>query len=132
MIQSAKGTDIDSYIAGFPTQVQEKLIQLRLTIKNNAPGATETIKYGIPTFVYKGKNLVHFGGFKAHVSLFPTAAGTEHFKDQLNAYKCTKGTIQFPLDKPLPLSLITRIVKFRVKQVTGRTEKKKSAAKAKL
>jgi uncharacterized protein YdhG (YjbR/CyaY superfamily) len=125
MIHSAIYPEIDAYIKSFPKEVQQKLEQLRTSIRNAAPDTTEAIKYGIPTFVFKGKNLVHFGGFKAHVSFFPTASPTAYFQDELSAYKCTRGTIQFPLNEPLPLELITKIVKFRIKQIIEKAGKRK-------
>src|SRR5690242_16957640 len=98
---------IDDYIKSFPKEVQKILRLLRATIKKAAPQAGEKISYGIPAFTLHG-NLVYFGGFKDHVSLFPMASGVRAFKKELARYECTKGTIQFPLDKPLPLAPITR------------------------
>lgn len=106
---------IDAYISSFPKDVQAALIQVRDTIRASAPKAEETIKYGIPTFVLHG-NLVHFGGYKSHIGFYPAPSGIEAFKKELSVYKSAKGSVQFPLDKPLPLSLITKIVKFRVKE----------------
>lgn len=106
--------DIDAYIAGFPSDVQKKLEQLRKTIRKAAPGAIEAIKYAIPTFVLNGKNLVHFAGYKAHIGFYPAPRAIEEFKDELGDYKGAKGTVQFPLDEPLPLDLIARMVKYRV------------------
>ncbi len=114
-------TDVNSYIKDYPKEVQALLKQMRTTIKKAAPKATEAVSYGIPTFKLNG-NLVHFGAFKTHVSLFPGAAGVHEFRKELSPYTVSKGTIQFPLDKKLPLGLITKIVKFRVKQ---NLEKKK-------
>lgn len=102
--------DIDEYIAGFSGETRKKLEQIRKTVREVAPEATEKISYGIPTFYLNG-NLVHFGGFKDHVSLFPTSYGVATFKDELSAYETSKGTIKFPLDKPLPLDLIKKITK---------------------
>ncbi len=107
---------IDTYIANYPKETQKLLKQLYATIKKAAPGAEEKISYGIPTFRLAGRNLVHFGGFKNHISFFPTSSGISEFKKELSGYKGAKGTVQFPLDKPLPLALITKIVKFRVKE----------------
>lgn len=107
--------NIDEYIAEFPKDVQKILEQVRATIKKAAPTAEEKISYGIPTFTLNG-NLVHFGGFKNHVGFYPTPTGTEAFEKELSVYKTGKGSIQFPLDKPMPLNLITKIVKFRVKK----------------
>lgn len=106
---------VDEYIESAPSPTQKLLQQMRRTIHSAVPEATEAIKYGIPTFVLNG-NLVHFGGFENHVSFFPTAAPVEAFKRELSRYETSKGTIRFPLDKPLPLSLIRRIVLFRVAQ----------------
>lgn len=118
--------NIDSYIADYPTEVQEKLQQMRTHIRSLVPEATEAISYGIPTFKLGG-NLVHFGGFKNHVGFFPGASGVAAFEGELKGYHTSKGTIQFPLDKPLPLELISRIVKFRVEESLAKAKKKKSA-----
>src|SRR5688500_13789459 len=112
---SGHGT-IDEYIAAFPADVQNILQQVRATIRKAAPDAVEAMKYGIPTFV-QGKNLVHFGGFKTHVGFYPSPSGIEAFKKELSAYAGAKGSVQFPLDRPVPLGLIARIVKFRVQEV---------------
>ena len=107
--------NIDGYIAGFPEEVKSKLQQVRTIIKNNAPDAEETISYGIPTFKLNG-NLVHFATFKNHIGFYPTPTGIEKFEKELSVYKQGKGSVQFPLDKPVPLDLISKIVKFRVKK----------------
>jgi len=114
---------IDEYIAACPKDVQKMLKDLRKTIKAAAPDATEKISYQIPTFYLKG-NLVHFAAFKDHISFFPTSSGITAFKKELSVYKGAKGTVQFPLDKPLPLKLVSRIVKFRVAENLKRAEKK--------
>jgi uncharacterized protein YdhG (YjbR/CyaY superfamily) len=106
--------DIDEYIAGFPKDVQEILEKIRLTIRKAAPDAKEAIKYQLPTFTLKG-NLVHFGAFKDHIGFYPAPRGIEEFKDELSVYKGAKGSVQFPLDEPIPFDLIGRIVEFRVK-----------------
>lgn len=106
---------IDEYIAGYPPDVQQILQQIRATIRKAAPDAEEAIKYQIPTFVLNG-NLVHFGAFKKHVGFYPTPSGIEAFKMELSRYEGAKGSVQFPLDKPMPLTLISKIVKFRVKE----------------
>ena len=113
--------EVDKYIAGFPEDVRLKLEEIRSIIRKNAPDAFEKISYGIPTFDLNG-NLVHFAGFKHHVGFYPGAAGIEAFKEEFEKYKWAKGSVQFPLDKKLPVTLITRIVKYRVKQ---NLEKKK-------
>jgi uncharacterized protein YdhG (YjbR/CyaY superfamily) len=108
-------TTIDEYIATFPAYVQAVLQKVRATIRKSAPGAEEAIKYQMPTFVLNG-NLVHFAAFKNHIGFYPVPTGIEKFKKELSAYQQGKGSVQFPLDKPIPYGLIGRIVKFRVKE----------------
>ena len=115
---------IDEYIASFPQDVQEILEKIRMTIRNAAPDAKETIKYQMPTFTLKG-NLVHFAAFKMHIGFYPTPSGIEEFDKELSVYKGGKGSARFPLDKPIPYDLISRIVKFRVKENLERAEAKK-------
>jgi uncharacterized protein YdhG (YjbR/CyaY superfamily) len=107
--------DIDAYIASFPEDVRAILEKVRATIRKAAPGAEETISYRIPTFTLKG-NLVHFAAFKNHIGFYPGPTGIEAFKDELSAYEGAKGSVRFPLDQPIPLGLISKIVKFRVKE----------------
>jgi uncharacterized protein YdhG (YjbR/CyaY superfamily) len=107
---------IDEFIAGFPAPVQKILTQLRETIRKAAPEAEETINYGIPTFKLGG-NLVHFGCYAKHIGFYPTPTAISAFKKELKPYKCSKGTVQFPLDQPVPLDLVRRMVKFRVAEV---------------
>jgi uncharacterized protein YdhG (YjbR/CyaY superfamily) len=116
-------TSIDAYIADFPEKVQELLQTMRATIHAAAPEATEAIKYGIPTFILNG-NLVHFGGYKSHIGFYPAPRGIEAFKDETSKYEGGKGTLQFPIDKPLPLDLVTKIVKFRVQDNLERKKRK--------
>jgi uncharacterized protein YdhG (YjbR/CyaY superfamily) len=113
--------NIDEYIAGFPDDVQTILEKIRATIRKAAPEAEEAIKYQLPTFVLQG-NLVHFGAFKKHIGFYPTPTGIEKFKDELAVYEGAKGSVQFPLDKPIPLGLISKIAKFRVKENLERAE----------
>lgn len=108
---------IDEYIDSFPKEVKILLEKMRQTIKKAAPEATETISYGIPTFKLNGKNLVHFGGFKDHTSFFPGGSPIENAIPEVAKYRTGKGTLQFPLDKPIPMSLISKIVKFRVQEI---------------
>lgn len=115
---------IDAYIAAQPAPTQILLKQIRATIRKAAPHAAEAISYGIPTFKLEG-NLVHFGGFKTHVSFFPTSSGIIAFKKELSGYKLARGTVQFPLNEKLPLALIARIVKFRVTENTAAVKVKK-------
>lgn len=121
---SAHGT-IDEYVAAFPADVQKILQEVRTTIGKAAPDAVEAMKYGIPTFV-QGENLVHFGGFKTHVGFYPSPSAIEAFKKELSAYAGAKGSVQFPLDRRMPLGLIARIVKFRVQEVRQKTVNKKA------
>jgi uncharacterized protein YdhG (YjbR/CyaY superfamily) len=121
-----KAATIDEYITGFPGEVQKKLQQMRQTIKKAAPGAKEAISYGMPTFKLYG-NLVHFAAFKNHIGFYPAPMGIEAFKDELSQYKGAKGSVQFPINEPMPLDLIERIVKFKVQKTL---EKEKAKAKA--
>lgn len=107
--------EIDTYIQGFPEPVQRKLEEIRALISKNAPDAFEKISYGIPTFDLNG-NLVHFAGYKNHIGFYPGADGIAAFQNEITDYKSAKGSVQFPLDKKLPVALITRIVKYRVRQ----------------
>jgi uncharacterized protein YdhG (YjbR/CyaY superfamily) len=122
--ERATPKDIDEYIAGFPPEVQELLEQVRATIRAAAPGAVEKISYQMPTFYLHG-NLVHFAAFKNHIGFYPTPAGIEKFEEQLAAYKGGKGSVQFPLDEPMPLDLIRDIVEFRVQQSLEKAEAKR-------
>jgi uncharacterized protein YdhG (YjbR/CyaY superfamily) len=106
-------TSIDEYIAEFPESTQKILQELRRVIKLNAPGAIEKISYQMPAFDLKGI-LVYFAGYKNHIGFYPCASGIANFKEEISAYKNAKGSVQFPIDKPLPFDLIAEIVKFRV------------------
>ena len=119
---------IDEYIDTFPEDVQKILNELRQTIRETAPEAEETINYQMPTFTLNG-NLVHFAAFQNHIGFYPTPSGIEAFKDELAAYKGAKGSVQFPMDEPLPLPLIRKIVEYRVKENLKRKPKKKSTAR---
>lgn len=116
--------NIDDYIAMFPKDVQQKLKDLRATIKKAAPKAEEKISYAVPTFTQHG-NLVHFAAFKNHIGFYPAPRAIEEFKKELSKYEGSKGTVQFPIDKPLPLPLIAKIVKFRVAENMEKAEAKK-------
>jgi uncharacterized protein YdhG (YjbR/CyaY superfamily) len=111
---------IDAYIAEFPAEVQKVLQEMRSLIAAAAPGATETISYAIPTFDLNGGHLVHFAAFKHHVGFYPTSSGITAFEEELKPYKSAKGSVQFPLGRPLPKDLIRRIVQFRVREVSQR------------
>jgi len=114
-MKSSPAQTIDEYISGFPKDIQKVLKEIRETIRSAAPDAEETINYAIPTFKLNG-NLVHFAAFKNHIGFYPAPSGIEAFKKELSGYEGAKGSVQFPLDAPMPFALITRIVKFRVKE----------------
>jgi uncharacterized protein YdhG (YjbR/CyaY superfamily) len=114
---------IDEYIAGFPSDTQQRLRELRALIRATAPGATETISYAMPTFDLNGHHLVHFAGYAKHIGFYPVPSGIEAFKEELKPYKGGKGSVQFPLDQPMPTDLIRRIVAFRVEENSGRARK---------
>jgi uncharacterized protein YdhG (YjbR/CyaY superfamily) len=115
---------IDEYLVGFPEPVQARLADIRATIRNTVPEAEEAIKYGMPTFVLHG-NLIHFGAYKKHIGLYPAPRTEEQFRDELAAYPGEKGTARFPHDRPLPLDLIARIVRFRAEEQRAKPSAKK-------
>ena len=123
MASRSTASSIDEYIAGFPAETQSRLQELRVLIKTVAPEATETISYAMPTFDLNGRHLVHFAGYERHVGFYPVPSGIDAFKDELKQYKQGKGSVQFPLDEPLPTDLIRRIVVFRVEENTGHASK---------
>jgi uncharacterized protein YdhG (YjbR/CyaY superfamily) len=125
-MESAKRNfqSVDEYIAGFPDEIQALLQSVRATIRAAAPDAVERISYQMPTFVLHG-NLVHFAALKNHIGLYPTPSGIDAYKEELARYRSTKGAIQFPLGEPLPLDLISKVVRFRVTE-----NLQKAAAKA--
>lgn len=108
--------EVDSYITSFPKEIQVLLKQMRTTIKKNAPGAAESFSYNMAAYKIYGRPLVYFAGFKNHIGFYATPTGHSMFASELSGYKQGKGSVQFPIDKPLPLDLITRIVKFRVEE----------------
>jgi uncharacterized protein YdhG (YjbR/CyaY superfamily) len=116
--------NLDDYIAGFPPEVQVILEKMRATIRKAAPGAEEAIKYRLPTFVLSG-NLVHFGAFKKHIGFYATPTGNKQFREELSAYEGAKGSVQFPMDKPIPFGLVSKMVKFRVKENLARSAAKR-------
>src|SRR5262245_57826363 len=124
-MKTKQAKDIDEYIAGFPADVQPLLQKVRATIRKAAPKAEEAIKYQIPTFVLNG-NLIHFGGYKNHIGLYPGSKPVEEFKDELSRYEVSKGTVRFPLDKPIPYGLIAKITKFCVKRNEEKFSRKKA------
>ena len=107
---------MDEYIETFPEDVQKILEEMRQTIKKAAPEAVEAISYQMPTFKLNGKNLVHFAAFKNHIGFYPMPSGIEAFKNDLSSYKQGKGSVQFPMDKPIPYDFIKKIVDFRAKE----------------
>lgn len=113
---------VEDYISSFPKVTQEKLNSIRHIIKNNAPEAVESISYGMPAYKTNKKPLVYFAGYAKHIGFYATPTGHEKFKQQLSVYKQGKGSVQFPLDQPLPIDLITEIVKFRVEENTKKSK----------
>jgi uncharacterized protein YdhG (YjbR/CyaY superfamily) len=114
---------IDEYIATFPPEIQKKLEEIRATIKAAAPDAEEKISYKMPAFAQKGM-LVYFAAWKNHIGFYPIPSGTQAFKQELSAYESSKGAVKFPHNKPLPLDLISRIVKFRLAENLKKAEEK--------
>jgi len=115
MTQTKKPSTVDEYVSTFPKDVQDILENLRQTIKESAPKAQEVIRYGIPTFTLNG-NLVHFAAFKNHIGFYPTPSAITAFKKELSGYKQAKGSVQFPMDKPIPCGLVKKIVRYRVRE----------------
>ena len=122
MKKSKKPSTIDEYIALFPSDVKTILEKTRQTIKKAAPTAEETISYQMPTFKLNSKNLVYFAAFKHHLGFYPVPSGITAFKKELSVYKQGKGSVQFPLDQPIPYDLVTKIVRFRVKETLSQTK----------
>jgi uncharacterized protein YdhG (YjbR/CyaY superfamily) len=125
-MKTTQARDIDEYIAGFPAEVQMLLEKVRAAIRKAAPDAEEAIKYQIPTFVLNG-NLIHFAGYKNHIGLYPGSKPIEEFKGELSRYEISKGTVRFPLDKPIPLGLIGKITKFCVRRNRDKAISRKGA-----
>jgi len=123
MANRSTATSIDEYIAEFPPETQKVLEEVRGLIKASAPDATETISYAIPTFDLNGHHLVHFAGYAKHVGFYPVPSAAEAFKEELKPYKQGKGSVQFPLNQPMPLDLIRRMVEFRVEETTRKAAK---------
>ena len=116
----ARFKTIDEYIQAFPKDVQGILKKMRQTIKEAAPGAVETISYQIPTFKLNGKGLVYFAAFQSHIGFYPIHAGVEGFEKELSQYKQGKGSVQFPLDRPIPYDLVKKITRYRVEETAGK------------
>ena len=120
--------NIDEYIARFPEDVQAKLEKLRATIHQVAPNTQEKISYQMPTFTLQG-NLVHFAAYKNHIGFYPTPSGIEQFNERLSIYKSAKGSVQFPLDQPIPYKLVGEIVAFRVEENLAKAAAKRKKKK---
>jgi uncharacterized protein YdhG (YjbR/CyaY superfamily) len=122
-METTKARNIDEYITAFPEDIRELLEQMRMTIQKAAPKTVEVISYGMPAFKQHSV-LVYFAAYKGHIGFYPTGSGIEAFKKEISAYKSSKGAVQFPLDKPLPVRLIRQMVKFRVKDDEERAKEK--------
>jgi uncharacterized protein YdhG (YjbR/CyaY superfamily) len=123
---SNSASNIDTYIAAFPEDIQQRLEAIRSVIRGLAHEAEEAISYGMPTFKLHG-NLVHFAAFKHHIGFYPTPSGIQSFQEALSGYKGAKGSVQFPYTQPLPLDLIADIVKFRIEANLAKAKTKKKA-----
>ncbi|MEW5849650.1 MAG: DUF1801 domain-containing protein [Myxococcota bacterium] len=121
--RTAEITTIDEYIQQFPPKVRDLLSQMRSTIQRAAPESTEKISYQMPTFHYHG-NLVHFAAHESHIGFYPTPSGITAFAAEMKKYKSAKGSVQFPIDEPLPLKLVAKIVKFRVAEMDEKQQTK--------
>jgi uncharacterized protein YdhG (YjbR/CyaY superfamily) len=117
-----KTETVDEYIKAFPNNVRKILEQVRATIKEKAPEAVESISYGMPGYKTHGKPLVYFAGYEKHIGFYATPTGHEKFAQELSKFKQGKGSVQFPLDKPIPFDLIARIVEFRIKENAGKSK----------
>jgi uncharacterized protein YdhG (YjbR/CyaY superfamily) len=119
---------IDEYIERFPSEVQDMLVQLRAAIRQAAPEAEDVISYQMPAFKYHGI-IVYFAAYKKHIGFYPTSSGISQFKQELTGYKSAKGSVQFPLDKPLPLDIISNIIRFKVMENEAKIRAKKASKK---
>jgi len=126
MMKAKEPTTIDEYISQFPKEVQAIMERMRRTIQKAAPGAQEAILYRMPTFRLNGKNLVFFAAFHHHIGFYPIPSGVAAFKKELARYTQGKGSVQFPLDEPIPYELVARIVTFRVDETLRKTKREKS------
>ncbi len=115
-----KINNIDDYIDQFPPTIQTVLMNIRKQIIATTDGLEEAMAYGIPTFRYKGENLVHFAGFERHIGFYPTPSGIKAFKNEIKDYKWAKGSVQFQLDKPIPYELIRKITSFRISEIDNK------------
>ena len=124
-MKADKPASVDAYLATFPESVQKNLERIRMAVIHAAPKAEETISYGMPAFRYKGKVIIYFAGYKNHIGFYPMPAAIIAFKKELSIYKSSKGAVQFPLDKPLPSALITKMVKYRIAENLQKAKAKK-------
>ncbi len=108
---------INEYLMQFPADIQKKLEQIRKAIKKTAPGAEEAIKYSMPAFVYNGSNLVYFAAYKKHIGFYPVPVGDALYLSEIKPYHKTKGALQFPVDTPVPIALVVKIVRLRMKEI---------------
>ena len=115
-MQTVKAASVKEYIAAFPKETQKLLNDVRSAITKAAPGAEEKISYGLPAYHLHGRPLVYFGGFEKHIGFYATPTGHEAFEKELSVYKQGKGSVQFPINEPMPINLIAKIVKFRAKE----------------
>jgi len=127
----AKPLDHDSYISTFPPSTQKELEELRATVNRTAPGAEEIISYSMPAFKYFGKVLIWYAGYERHVGFYPGSSPIAAFQKEISGYKNAKGSVQFPLHKPLPVELITKMVQFKMAEIMQKAETKKAAPKKK-
>jgi uncharacterized protein YdhG (YjbR/CyaY superfamily) len=127
-----KPTDIDSYISSFPKETQKLLGQVRTAIKQAAPKAEEVISYGMPAFKQNGAPLVYFAGYAQHIGFYPTGTGIAAFAKEIANYKHSKGAVQFPLDKPVPVTLIKQMVKFKIAESLEKMKAKAETKKKKV
>jgi uncharacterized protein YdhG (YjbR/CyaY superfamily) len=127
MGEPQRDATVDEHIGQFPPETRRRLEEIRSIVRSIAPDATETISYGIPTFDLEGAHLVHFAGYSQHIGVYPTPRGIDALEEELQPYRHGKGTLQFPLDQPLPGDLIRRVVEARVDAV--RSEARSAAQK---
>ena len=123
---TTKPANIDEYIANFSKNIQDILEEIRATIKQAAPTAEEAISYAIPAFNLNKKYLVYFAAFKNHIGFYPAPTSNKFFEKDLSSFKTGKGSVQFPIDKPMPKELITKIVKFRIEEIAKKEKTKKT------
>lgn len=127
MTRSTAPTTIDEYAAGFPRDVQDILAKIRQTVRKAAPGAEETIRYRMPAFNWHGRYLIYFAAYKRHIGLYPAPLGDAELQEEMAPYQSGKGTLRFPLDRPIPYGLIARVVKHRMEENRARADARRAA-----